>query len=524
MKSDDLASFLRHRALIGSAMVAALALGGCELGPNFHQPKPKTASSFLANRPALTSPNTVSQGKVDLEWWRKFDDPELTRLEKAAIRQNLDIKAATQRLAQAQAQAQIEGAALYPTLNFAGSFTREKPSKKGVFSALSGGGSTSTSTNAGNTANGTSSSIGGGGIPGSLIQPFNLFQYGFSSVFDFDLWGKNRRTIEASLAAVQASRDARRAVLLNIEAEVAHDYINLRAEQTVLRITKSNLTSAEHLAALTRQRQQAGLDNELDVADAQAQAESVRAELPALHTAISADINQLSLLLGEGPEALRARLIVAKPVPPVPPLVPIGLPSQLMQRRPDIREASAKLHEATATIGVAKADFFPDISLGGSVSLQALQLSNLNQLSAVTYAIGPEITLPLFEGGKLRGQLHLRKAQQKEAAVQYAKAVLTAFHQVDNALTAYDEEQKAQSALKADVRQSRRALDLAQQRYKEGLTDYLQVLTAQQSLLSAEQRQAKSLAKISTDLVSIYQALGGGWEETYPAAETAAKS
>lgn len=520
----DIRRNLRRKGLMGGALLAALALGGCELGPNFHQPRPRTAASFLANRPALTGADTVTQGRVDLAWWASFDDPRLTQLEQAAIRQNLDVRIATQRLAEAAAQAEIEGASLYPTLDFAGSYTREKPSKVGIFSAFSGGGSnTSTSTNSAQTASGGSTAAGGGGISGSLIQPFNLFQYGFSSVFDFDLWGKNRRALEASLAAVQASRDARRAVLLNTEAEVAQDYVNLRAEQTVLKITRDNLASSDHIANLTSERARAGLANALDVADARAQAASVRSQLPALQTAIAADINQLSLLLGRGPEALRAELITPQAVPPVPPLVPIGLPSQLLKRRPDIREASAKLHEATAEIGVARASFFPDISLSGSVSLQALQFSNLNQLAAVTYAVGPQITLPIFEGGKLNGQLHLRKAEQKEAAITYAKTVLTAFHQVDNALTSYDQEQKTYAALKTEVAESRRALGLAQERYREGLADYLQVLTAQQTELSAQQAEAQSLAKISTDLVTLYQALGGGWQQTYPAAAKAAR-
>ena len=527
MRFDRLRPHRRHRlrqaTALGASLALALGLGGCELGPNFHNPHPRTAASFLANRPALTAPDTVSQGKIDLAWWNSFDDPALTGLERDAIAQNLNVRIATQRLAEAQAKAQIEGASIYPNLNFAGSFTREGPSKKGVFTALGGSGSnTSTSTNAGQTASGASGTSGGGGIPGSAIQPFNLFQYGFSSVFDFDLWGKNRRTLEAALAAVQASRDARRAVLLNTEAEVAQDYINLRAEQTVLHITEDNLASANHIAGLTAEREQAGLANALDVADARAQAASIKSQIPALHTRIDYLINQLSLLLGRGPEALRAELITPGAVPPVPPEVPIGLPSQLMQRRPDIREASAKLHEATAEIGVAKADFFPDLSLSGSVSLQALQFSNLNQLAAVTYAIGPQITLPIFEGGKLNGQLHLRKAEQKQAGITYAKTVLTAFHQVDNALTAYDQEQNTLTALKTDVAESKRALNLAQQRYREGLADYLQVLTAQQSELRATQSEAQSLAKISTDLVTLYQALGGGWEQTYPAAPAVA--
>lgn len=507
-----------RRNLRATSVAGALLLGGCTVGPNFHPPHPATQSSFLDNRPPVTAPNGVNQGQVDLAWWRSFRDPKLTALETSAMQQNLDIRLATERLAEAVSQATIEGAALYPNLDFAGSFTREKPSKVGVFSAFGGGGSnTATSTNAGGTANGGGGSTGGGGIPGSLIQPFNLFQYGFSSVFDFDLWGKNRRTLEAALAAVQASRDAGRAVLLNTEAQVAQDYIELRAEQTVLHITEMNLRSANNIVRLSEDRARAGLENALAVADAKAQAASVLSLLPGLRTQRDYLINQLSLLLGEGPEALRADLIRPEAVPPVPPTVPIGLPSDLLRRRPDIREAEATLHEATAEVGVAVADFFPDISLSGSVSLQALQLSNLNQLAAVTYAIGPQITVPLFEGGRLRGTLQLRKATQKAAAISYEQTVLKAFHQVDNALTAYDQEQATLAALRTYVRESSRALNLAEQRYRQGLGDYLSVLTAQQALLRAQQSEAQSLEAVSTDLVKLYQALGGGWEQRYPA-------
>jgi NodT family efflux transporter outer membrane factor (OMF) lipoprotein len=511
-----------RRCLIGhgagtASALAALMLAGCTVGPNFHRPRPKTTTSFLADRPPITAPNGVNQGKVDLRWWKSFHDPILTALETRAARQNLDIQASTERLAQAESTAIIQGAPFYPSLDFAGSLTREGPSKKGVFTALGGGGSnTTTSTNAGGVAGGGFGASGGGGLPGSLIKPFNLFQYGFSSVFDFDLWGKNRRALEAALAAVRASRDAGRAVLLNTEAQVAQDYIELRAEQTQLHITEANLRSARGIVGLSQQRANAGLENSLDVANLRAQAASVAAQIPPLRIQRDALINQLSLLLGEGPEALRAELITPRAVPPVPPSVPIGLPAELLRRRPDIREAEATLHEATAEVGVAVASFFPDVSLSGSVSLQALQLSNLNQLAAVTYAIGPQLTLPIFEGGRLRGTLRLRKAAQRLAAINYAKTVLTAFHQVDDALTAYDQEQNTLAALRVDVRESQLALNLAEQRYRQGLGSYLQVLTAEQSLLGAQQREAQSLETVSTDLVTLYQALGGGWEKQEP--------
>jgi NodT family efflux transporter outer membrane factor (OMF) lipoprotein len=221
-------------------------------------------------------------------------------------------------------------------------------------------------------------------------------------------------------------------------------------------------------------------------------------------------------LLGITPDSLPANLLTSAPVPLTPPDVPIGMPSDLLRRRPDIREAEADLHEATAETGVAVAAFFPSISLSASASFQALQFKNLNEFKALTYAIGPNITLPIFEGGQLHGQLNLRKAQQKEDAINYAKTVLTAFYQVDNALIAYNQEHATLAQLGIDTQQSQIALNLAEDQYKQGLADYLQVLNAQQSFLNATQSQAQATANLSNDLVTLYQALGGGWEQTFP--------
>jgi NodT family efflux transporter outer membrane factor (OMF) lipoprotein len=193
------------------------------------------------------------------------------------------------------------------------------------------------------------------------------------------------------------------------------------------------------------------------------------------------------------------------------------MPADLLRRRPDVREAEASLHEATAETGVAMAAFFPDLELTGSVSLQALQFKNLNEFKAITYAVGPNLTIPLFQGGQLNGQLKLRKAEQQEAAINYAKTVLTAFTQVNAALAAYTEEHATQDALAEDVKQSQIALGLAQDQYRQGLADYLTVLNAQESFLSAQQNQAQSVERLATDLVTLYQALGGGWEGVYPA-------
>ena len=353
----------------------------------------------------------------------------------------------------------------------------------------------------------------GAGIPVSGIPPFDVYQYGLQASYDLDLWGKNRRTAEAAVAAAAGSVEARRAALLNVETQVASNYIQLRGTQAVLAITQQNLDSANQLVNLTVERQQAGLTTALDVANARATAAQISSQIPTLTAQRDALINQLGLLLGQTPNAFPPALLAAAPVPLTPPTVPAGLPADLLRRRPDVREAEDKLHTATAEVGVATAQFFPDFSLTGSVSLQALQLKNLNGLSALTYAVGPTLTIPLFEGGQLHGQLKLRKAQQQEAAIGYAKTVLTAFYQVDNALSAYTNEHATLTALTQDTQQSQIALSLAEEQYKQGLVDYLTVLTAQQAYLTAQQTQALALETLGTDLVTLYQSLGGGWQD-----------
>ncbi|OYV36568.1 MAG: RND transporter, partial [Acidocella sp. 20-61-6] len=320
----------------------------------------------------------------------------------------------------------------------------------------------------------------------------------------------------AAVAAAAASNEARRASLLNVQAQVANYYIQMRGTEQVLAITEHNLKLAQQLVNLTVERERAGLTTALDVANARATVAQIDSQIPGLKAQRDALIGEIGLLLGVTPEALPPVLVDAAPVPLTPPRVPVGLPAQLLRRRPDVREAEAKLHQATAEVGVAVAQFFPDLTLSGSVSLQALQFKNLNELAAITYAAGPNISLPIFEGGQLRGQLKLRKAEQKEAAISYAKTVLTAFYQVDTALVNYTQAHATLTALQADDRQSQIALNLAEEQYREGLADYLTVLDAQQRLLSAQQNEAQAVEKLGTDLVTLYQALGGGWQEVYP--------
>jgi len=252
------------------------------------------------------------------------------------------------------------------------------------------------------------------------------------------------------------------------------------------------------------------------VASARAQQESTAATLPLLEQQEAQGVNAIGLLLALPPAALASELLPQRPLPPVPPSVPVGVPSELARRRPDIRQAEAQLHAATADIGVAQAEFYPRITLTGSVSLQTSQLKSLFNAASGAYAFGPSITIPIFEGGRIRRTVELRQAQQQEAAIQYQRVVLQAFTDVDNALVAYNSEQRRRTSLQNQVGQARRALGLAQSRYRQGISDFLEVLTAQRTVLAAEQQLADSQATVSENLVALYKALGGGWEQTYP--------
>ena len=510
-----------------------LALCGCNLGPNFQRPSLFAPSNWFASRPPQAkTPSMVANAPVDPAWWKLIHDPVLTALEERAARANLDVRLATVRLQESRAQRGVTAAQEYPNANANGSYTREKIADRGVIGLL--GGSSSGGSGTGNTAstpgtgsNGLSGTQGGipttitsqGGGAGTHLPAFNLFQSGFDSSWELDFWGRVRRQVEAADASLLASAESRRNSLITVLAELGRDYLQLRGQQRDLQITRQTLSSEQDSLRITQERQRGGLTTGLDVANAAAQVATTAAQLPQGQQQIAASINAISLLLGEPPNALSAQLSPPQPVPPTPPVVPVGLPSELAQRRPDIRQAEAQLHAATADIGAAEADFFPRVTLSGSIGAQALQfkdLGNLGAFGALQYSGGPSVTIPVFQGGQLKFTLVLRKAQQQEAAVQYQQTVLQAFHDVDNALTAYSTEQRRNEQLGRAVTQSRQALTLARQQYVQGLSTFLDVLNAQRTELETEQAFADSTTLISTNLVQLYKALGGGWENDFP--------
>ncbi len=444
-----------------------LGMAGCTVGPDFQKPAAwYSPASWFGGRPPTAPASDVASIPVaappDPNWWGVFHDPELTSLEQRVAGSNLDVRVAGIRLAESRAQLGVTSADLFPQLNGNGSYTREKQSKNGVIALLGGGGSGGGASSPGAQSNG----LGGtqGGIPnnGSLTAPFDLFQAGFDASWELDLWGRVRRAIEGARAQEQESLESRRNTLLTSLAELARDYVQLRGTQKIIQITNQNLGFERGAQQLAQERATAGLGSDLDVANAAAQVESTASQLPTLQAQAQQYINAIALLLGEAPNQLDAELETPEPVPPVPPIVPVGLPSDLARRRPDIRRAEAALHAATADVGVAVASFYPQVTLSGSTALQATDFTKLFGWSSGTYSFGPSVTLPIFQGARLTRTLELRHGQQQEAAVSYQQTVLSALHDVNNALVNYQAQQGQDAALARAVRQQQRALSLAQ--------------------------------------------------------------
>ena len=498
-------------------LLLCLTVAGCTVGPNYHKPAAwySPAEWFHARKPlapVAAGPSLPVEAAIDPVWWNSFHDPILSRLIDRVAGANLDVRVQTIRLAESRASLGIARADAFPQINGNTSYTREQQSKRGVIGLFGGGAGAGTPGTASNGLGGIQ-----GGVPNTVLSaPFDLYQYGFDASYELDLWGRVRRNIESSRAQLAASEEDRRNTLLTALSELARDYVQLRGAQADLAIVRRNLSLQRDSLQLTRDRAQAGLNTELDVANAAAQVAATESQVPDLEAQAAQQVNAIALLLGEPPDALDSKLAAATPIPPVPPTVPVGLPSELARRRPDIRQAEANLHAATATVGVAVADFFPRVTLSGSIAIQATQVKYLGSLGSDTYSLGPSITLPIFQGGRLTRTLELRRAQQQEAAIGYQRAVLNALHDVNNALTTYASEQLRQQALQRSVRENQRAVGLANDQYRAGIVTFIEVLNAEQQLLSTQQQQLQSQTNISTDLVALYKALGGGWEVSYP--------
>jgi len=449
----------------------------------------------------------------DPRWWRSFADPTLDGLIERAGRGNLDLQEAVLRIVEARTQEQSAAAQGLPNVRASGSYQREQLGAKGflesagVYNKVDQLGAPNSPINTIAPGAGAAVENGANNVLNELTSPINLWQVGFDASWELDLFGRVRRSVEAAHAQTEAALESRNDALVSLEAEVAQTYMQLRGAQALRQITQSLVDQQDEIVRLTQSQAKVGLASELDVKSAAAQLAQTQAQLPQYDQQIEQALNGLSYLLGEPPGSLATELSAPAAVPPVPPAVPVGLPSTLARRRPDIRRA-----EATADVGVAVAQFYPDISLTGQVGTRATNASGLTHWSSLFYSFGPSISLPIFEGGSLVANLHLSQAQQQQAALEYRKTVLMALRDVDNALAVYRTDQARRAALGDSVAALQASFELARDSYRKGLVTFINVLDAERQLSDAQQQYTQGTTQVSTDLVALYKALGGGWQ------------
>jgi multidrug efflux system outer membrane protein len=460
--------------------IGLFTFAGCTVGPDYHPPRVDMPPAWVGTATApttapATQPLSVATTRpVEvIAWWSTFQDPVLESLVERAIDSNLDLRIAGLRVRQARAARRIASAGLWPTVDVNGSYRRAK----------SGG-----------------------------DDARNLFQAGLDATWEIDIFGGVRRDVEAARADIRAAVEDRRDVFVTLASEVALNYIDLRGFQRELDIARENLVAQRRSADVTRRRFEQGFEAPLDLANAQAQVASTESQIPLLEASARQVIYALSVLLGSEPGGLLEELTNPAPIPATPPEVPLGLPSELLRRRPDIRRAEADLHAATARVGVATADLYPRFALNGSLGLSADRLSNLTDTASRSWSIGPSARWPLFDAGQIRANIEVRSAIQEEALLAYRGTILVALQDVETALVAYTAEQQRRTSLLTAVAANRRAVELSTLLYTAGEIEFINVLAAQQSLLSSQTALTQSDRNMAANVVAIYKALGGGWE------------
>jgi NodT family efflux transporter outer membrane factor (OMF) lipoprotein len=466
-------------------LILGFALAGCTVGPDYQSPE-------IGEAPRRSAPDggegaaQVVDDAVDIAWWKSFRDDQLSSLVERLAGQNLDLQTAAERVIQSVSQRRVAASAGLPHIEGQSSATYNGASPNGTLSLFTP-------------------------APGAPLD-YGLFKDGLMSSWQLDLFGRVRRAVEAADANTLAAVENRHGVALAAIAELAQSYMQLRGTQHLLGIAKRHLRIVEENEELVNTRFANGIATTLDVAQARAQRATIAATVPPLRSREAELINAIGLLLGDTPRTLEAELRRAHILPRAPRVAAAGLSGTLVRQRPDVREAEARLHEAVAETGVAVANFYPDVALNGGVGVESLRLSNLFSPASAAFSVGPAISIPIFEGGQLRGTLALHESRQREAATFFHETVLRAWKEVDDALTAYREAQNRRTDVARSVTENKVALQAARQRYSEGAIDFLNVNATQTLLLQSENDLADSDTRIATDIVSLYRALGGGWE------------
>ena len=456
--------------IVGSAM-----LFGCMVGPNYHRPAVQTPNSFrdLADNPQLQA-QTASY--ADLPWWQVFQDPKLQELIRTALKQNYDLQLATERINAARAQVAVTRSSLFPQVSGNGNFS--------------------------------------GGKENQEQSRYNFLTLTADAAFQLDFFGKLRRATEAARAELLATQDARQVVVLTLVSDVASDYFTLLQLDLQLKITRETVATQTDSVKLTQLRLEHGVATKLDVLQAQQVLDTANAQIPDLERQIGQEEDAISILLGNYPQDIARSIPLVEQT--LPPEVPAGLPSSIIERRPDIREAEQILVVANADIGVAKAQFFPQISLtgtgGGSFGRDSIFPGSYStQLGIWSY--GAQVSQPIFTGGALRGNLRLAKSENQQALIAYRQTIQRAFGEVSDAVIGYEKLHQVRVRQQDTVSDLEETVRISTLRYKGGTTTYLEVLDGQRSLYSAELTLASARGDEYRSLVQLYKALGGGWQQ-----------
>jgi len=461
----------------------SLACGACTVGPNYHPPEISVEGSYHGDAGAAGS-------SAGAWWWMTLRDPALNALEAQAAENNLDVRQAQARVREARAERAVATGASAPSVNVGGQYQHERFSQNAApFNAFD--------------------------VP-NFPWEFNLYQVGFDASWELDVFGGTRRAIEAVNANLQASEEDGHAVLVTLQAEVARNYIELRGYQNQRQIVQHSLEGQQQTLDITRDRLKQGVGSQLDVARASALVADTAARIPTYEREEWQSIHRLAILTNEPLEKLLTLRQTAA-IPAAPDGVLVGVPAELLRRRPDIRRAERQLASATARIGVAEAELYPKFSITGFFNLQSASVEDLLAWKSRAMSLGPTVSWPIFEAGRLRGVVAVRNAQQEQALLGYEQVVQNAIGEVRDEMIAFSTERQRHGSLTDAVRSNQEALDLAQQLYGQGLIDFLSVLDSQRQLFQAQESLSENDTQTVAAVVALYKALGGGWETGQPA-------
>ncbi|HEV7733675.1 MAG TPA: efflux transporter outer membrane subunit [Candidatus Binatia bacterium] len=477
-------------------VLVGVVLAGCAVGPDYRTPEMAVPDRW--GEPTAAAPEHATDLAT---WWRAFGDPMLDELVDAALAQNLTLAESIARIREARARRVIATSGLFPHLGTSAEYQYTRPFSE-------------------NSQFGTFLGASGDAAAAASLFTTDLYQASFDASWELDVFGGIRRGIEAADADVAAAEDAARATQVTLLAEVARTYVAVRSLQRRLAITAENLESQRTSVELTQSRFDSGLASELDVRQARSLLATTEAEVPDLERQREQAVHALSVLLAREPNALRDRLAPNEPIPgaagpdALAVRIPMGLPSDLLRRRPDVRRAERQVAAATARIGVATAELFPKISLTGFAGLQSISASDFFTSGSRYFGAGPTISWRVFEGGRLHAAVEAQEAATQQMLYRYEQTVLTSLRDVEDALVAYAKERRRRDALADAVGQNQRSVVLSRDLYVHGLGTYLAVLDAQRAEYATEDSLVQSDQAVVEALISTYKALGGGWEPT----------